>query len=116
MAHKALLFAYGTLMPGHSPPRSMSAHWPDRIKGRLYDLGEYPGVTDVGQADALVEGFTVEFDADELDALDAYEDVESGEFTRRVVVTEAGHTAWVYELTRKPPPGAVARTRWKVGP
>ncbi len=113
MARKALLFAYGTLMPGHSPPRSMSAHWPDRVRARLFDLGEYPGVTDVGTAPEFVEGFTIEFDADELAALDAYEDVESGEFARRLATTEGGHVAWVYELAVPPPPGAKPRSRWK---
>lgn len=113
MARKALLFAYGTLMPGHSPPRSLSASWPDRIHGKLFDLGEYPGVTEVGTAREFVEGFTLEFDADELAALDAYEDVESGEFTRKLVTTETGHVAWVYEFSLPPPPGAPSRPRWK---
>lgn len=113
MARKALLFAYGTLMPGYSPPRSLSAAWPDKIHGKLFDLGAYPGVTEAGTAPEVVEGFTLEFDADELAAIDAYEDVESGEFTRKLVATEAGHTAWVYELSVPPPLGATARSRWK---
>ncbi len=113
MARKALLFAYGTLMPGHSPPRSMSAHWPDRIQGKLYDLGDYPGVIEGGTTEDVVEGFTLEFDADELSALDAYEDTESGEFTRKLVTTGAGHVAWVYVYTRTAPPGAAPRPRWK---
>lgn len=116
MARKCLLFAYGTLMPGlpgSSPPRSLSQHWPDRIKGRLFDLGAYPGVIEVGTAPTYVEGATLEIDEDELRALDEYEDVESGEFTRRTVTTESGHLAFVYEYTRPVPAKAQFRVRWK---
>ena len=113
MAEKCLLFTYGLLMPGRSPPKSCSEHWPDRVKGRLYDLGQFPGATGLGQGDGWVEGATLELDADELPTLDEFEDTDSGEFRRVLVTTEAGYIAWAYEYQLKIPDGLTPRERWR---
>jgi gamma-glutamylcyclotransferase (GGCT)/AIG2-like uncharacterized protein YtfP len=113
MATKCLLFAYGQLQPGHNAPRSLSDAWPDRARGVLYDLGAYPGAVQLDTADTWVEGHTLEIDADELPALDEFEDVDSGEYRRITVTTEAGHMAWAYEYGGEIPAGATPITRWR---
>ena len=113
MKKSCLLFAYGTLQPGHAPPRSLSQSWPDRIKARLFDLGPYPAATQVGKATGWIEGTTLEIDEDELEILDEYEDTEGGEFARVLVETEAGHTAWTYEYRWEVPQGLQETSRWK---
>jgi gamma-glutamylcyclotransferase (GGCT)/AIG2-like uncharacterized protein YtfP len=113
MKQKCLLFAYGTLQPGFSPPKSVSAAWPDRVKGELYDLGEYPVAVKIEDGTEWIEGHTLELDADELPTLDEYEDVEGGEFARRLTETEAGHVVWVYEYVREVPEGLEAMRRWR---
>src|SRR4051794_6778720 len=46
----SLLFVYGTLLPGQAPPAMrdliarMSDLGPATVRGRLYDLGAYPGI------------------------------------------------------------------------
>jgi gamma-glutamylcyclotransferase (GGCT)/AIG2-like uncharacterized protein YtfP len=113
VARKCLLFVYGQLQPAHTPPRSLSQAWPDRIHAVLYDLGPFPAAVQVGVAADWIEGFTLEIDADELAALDEFEDTESGEFARILVETEKGHTAWVYEY-RFPVPGVLVPVkRWR---
>lgn len=109
---KCLVFAYGTLMPGHSPPRSLSQAWPDRVRAVMYDLGAFPVATRVGEAPGWIHGMTLEIDADELAALDEYEDVEGGEFARKLVETEQGHMAWVYEYRLRVPAALAPIDRW----
>lgn len=112
MKRKCLLFAYGLLQPGYSPPRSMSQSWPDRIRGQMYDLGAYPAAVQITHASTWIEGHTVEIDVDELPMLDEFEDVGGGEFSRRLVETEQGHTAWVYEYQRPVPAVLAPITKW----
>ena len=112
MTTKCLLFAYGLLQPGLKPPRSLSQSWPDRVRGQLYDLGPYPVAVGLDVGSAWLEGFTLEIDADELGALDEFEDVDSGEFARRVVTTGRGFTAWAYEYRRALPAHQPAIKKW----
>jgi gamma-glutamylcyclotransferase (GGCT)/AIG2-like uncharacterized protein YtfP len=73
------LFAYGTLLGGRRPAaiarvaERLAVLGPATVRGRLYDLGEYPGLVLDPAADA-VHGtiFTVPDEA-VLAALDAYE-------------------------------------------
>ncbi len=112
MDTKSLLFAYGTLQPGPTEPLTMSQHWPDRIKAELYDLGSYPGATLVGRAAGWIDGVVIEIDTDELPQLDSFEDVESGEFVRKLVETEQGFLCWVYEYALPVPAQAKQLQRW----
>lgn len=112
MQRKCLLFAYGTLQPGFSPPKSMSNAWTDRVHGVLYDLGDYPAAVLIDKSMHWIEGQTIEIDADELPALDAFEDVEGGEFLRKLVETEQGFVAWVYEYQKAVSDELVPVTKW----
>ena len=114
MARKCLLFTYGLLQPGQrGGPRSVSQSWPDRVPGRLYDLGDFPAARDLGRAETWVAGLTLEIDELELPELDAFEDVDSGEFARVLIETERGFLAWAYEYRWEIPTGLVARERWR---
>lgn len=112
MSSKILLFTYGLLQPRHTPPKSMSNSWPDRVRGKLFNLGTYPAATDLNQHAEWFEGFTLEIDAEELPILDEFEDIESGEFRRTVVTTGRGFTAYAYEYQRPLPPEAAAIKKW----
>lgn len=114
-ATPGLLFAYGTLGPGFGSPAEAGRWRADRVRGRLYDLGPYPGLVDLGDpAAGWVEGFVRPVDADELrDRLDPYEGVDEGLYRREAAVTESGEAVWVYVYARPLPPGAVGPlARW----
>jgi gamma-glutamylcyclotransferase (GGCT)/AIG2-like uncharacterized protein YtfP len=120
MAEKCLLFAYGTLQPGVKPPRSVANHWPDAVKGELYELAEYPVAVRVENAAAAapssssswIEGTTMEIDAAELETLDEYENLEGGEYVRRLVTTREGYVAWIYEYKLAVPAGTPRISKW----
>lgn len=109
-----LLFAYGTLIPGMEPPvmsavvRRLTVVGPATIKGRLYDLGSYPGVV-LDSKPGLVRGHLLRVPSDRLwHALDAYEGCDPPEnLFRRVktaAVCEDGRQVdcWVYVFNRDP--------------
>ena len=112
------LFAYGTLRPQQAPRgvrhlikdlRPLGAGW---TRGRLYDLGDYPGAIFDLSAETRIEGdvFALPDDAKELLArLDAYEGFSPGDpshslFVRvRLPVMMAGGceaTCWAYRYNR----------------
>ena len=70
-----------------------------RIQGRLFDLGEYPGLALSGDPDSWVRG-EVYILEDPRDALSRLDDYEGKEFERvkKDVVLESGASgkAWVY--------------------
>lgn len=112
MSKKCLLFAYGLLQPAYSPPRSLSQSTPDRVRGVMYDLGAFPVAVQVGAEVGWIAGQTLEIDADELPILDEFEDVDGGDFARRLVQTEQGLTAWIYEYQREVPKTLAAIETW----
>ena len=81
-----LLFIYGTLHPDRAPAeiadaaRRLKPLGPATIRGRLYDLGAYPGVVLDDSATRKIPGelFTVP-DVETLARLDAYEDFRPGD-------------------------------------
>jgi gamma-glutamylcyclotransferase (GGCT)/AIG2-like uncharacterized protein YtfP len=114
------IFFYGTLWTGTGNPRIdalVRAHCRvvarGRIRGRLYDLGDYPGVVATERARERVFGMVYSLrDAGRcLPELDRYEDYdpaypERGAFVRRMTrVTRADRRgeldAWVYFLNRR---------------
>lgn len=113
MADKCLLFTYGMLQPGASPPRTASNFWRDRLKGELYDLGAFPVAVKVGAAADLIDGFVIELDRDELPDLDDFEDTDSGEFVRKTVTTEQGFEVYVYEYGLPVPTTAPKIKQWQ---
>jgi gamma-glutamylcyclotransferase (GGCT)/AIG2-like uncharacterized protein YtfP len=119
-----LLFAYGTLAPESLESAVRDGWVPDRVRGRLYDLGPYPALFDCGDVTASwVDGYVRSVEADELiRRLDPYEAVDEGLYRRVTATTEAGRLVWVYVYARALPPGARgplarwerARSAWRV--
>ena len=113
-----ILFIYGTLHPDRAPAeivvaaRRLNPIGPATIRGHLYNLGDYPGVTLDGTAPTIPgELYTVP-DAETLAAFDTYEDFrpadpENSLFLRvETTATKPGgsHSAcWVYVYNRERP-------------
>ncbi|HEX9199995.1 MAG TPA: gamma-glutamylcyclotransferase family protein [Acidobacteriaceae bacterium] len=112
------LFVYGTLHPSRAPreiagvARKLTHVGHGTIRGRLYDLGDYPGVILDDDATEPVHGevFALPPDPDALACLDAYEDYrphdpEGSLFLRqKTTVTLADgsrETCWVYVYNRQ---------------
>ena len=111
------VFAYGTLQPGHAPEeiadivRRFEIVGKGFVRGRLYDLGLYPGAVLDERSSRRVFGtvFRLPSGEDVLTRLDAYEGFEPEEpgrslFVRRsqpVCLTDGTSvTCWVYEYNR----------------
>jgi gamma-glutamylcyclotransferase (GGCT)/AIG2-like uncharacterized protein YtfP len=111
------LFLYGTLLPGLAPPEIALAAVQLRfaaegfVRGRLYDLGHYPGAVLDPAAEHRIRGalFTLPEDPAVLRALDAYEEFdpaapELSQFVRvRTIATLAAGGAlecWIYVYNR----------------
>lgn len=107
------LFVYGTLSPRHAPPeiastvRRLRPVGAASVRGRLYDLGEYPGAILSKSSRSVIRGevFELPGDAQTLSSLDNYEGFEPGKpgsslFVRRAwpVVLDDGTRlrCWVY--------------------
>jgi gamma-glutamylcyclotransferase (GGCT)/AIG2-like uncharacterized protein YtfP len=107
------LFVYGTLSPRNAPPEIAATVNRLRpvgsasVRGRLYDLGEYPGAVLSEKSRSVVRGEVFELPGDQstLTALDSYEGFEphkpgSSLFLRRVrpVTMDDGKRVrcWVY--------------------
>jgi gamma-glutamylcyclotransferase (GGCT)/AIG2-like uncharacterized protein YtfP len=77
------LFLYGTLLPGQSPEEvattvsELRRIGPARIRGRLYDLGDYPGAIFDPTSATWVHGQIFEVpDKSVLQAIDRYEEFD----------------------------------------
>ena len=100
--NKQLVFVYGSLRRGN--PHPMSERFPaskfvsaGRIKGRLYDLGDYPGVQ-TKDSDSFVTGEVYEVDQATLDKLDEFE--TTSHYLRKptdIFLEAERKTGWVYE-------------------
>ncbi|MGF7216576.1 gamma-glutamylcyclotransferase (GGCT)/AIG2-like uncharacterized protein YtfP [Spirosoma lacussanchae] len=106
------LFVYGTLRPGFNNPfaqllRASAQYIGDgTLPGRLFDLGQYPGVVHDPSGPALVRGSVYDFGKNKtiLDQLDHYEGVSNppdpaDEYRRGVVTVVCNGTlldCWVY--------------------
>jgi gamma-glutamylcyclotransferase (GGCT)/AIG2-like uncharacterized protein YtfP len=107
------LFVYGTLSPQHAPPeiaatvRRLRPVGQASIRGRLYDLGEYPGAILSERSRSVIRGEVFELPGDKgtLTSLDNYEGFEpnkqsSSLFLRRArpVTMDDGTRlrCWVY--------------------
>ena len=110
-----LLFVYGTLIPGQEPAelaaavRQMKYVGPATLRGRLFDLGEYPGVVLDDNGD-VVKGSSLSVpNAAVWRALDEYEGCalpgrEVGLFRRVEAVAELEGRSrvgcWVYTCSQ----------------
>ena len=113
-----LVFLYGTLIPGQEPAemtpavRKLRRIGPARVKGRLYDFGEYPGAILDDSSDSSISGQVFEVpDKDLLTSLDDYErfdpeDRAGSLFVRvkRPVTLADGRKleCWIYVFDRDP--------------
>ena len=96
-----LVFVYGSLRRGNAG--AMSVRFPDaayvakgNVRGRLYDLGAYPGLL-LDDAAPMVTGEVYEVDDDTLGRLDEFE--LTSDYGRRQVEVEHGPEradCWVY--------------------
>ncbi len=76
------LFVYGTLRPEHAPReiahvvKKLRPMGQGTIRGRLFNLGEYPAVVTGGENNERIPGavFALPEDADTLTSLDQYEE------------------------------------------
>ena len=97
-----LVFVYGSLRSGNAHP--MSQRFPEskfisaaNVNGRLYDLGEYPGLL-LSETESPVVGEVYEVDDALLQELDEFE--ASSNYLRRQVTISFGNqkeTGWAYE-------------------
>lgn len=111
------LFVCGTLLPELVPDHlreMVSAFKPlgeATVRGRLYDLGEYPGAVLDENADSLVHGrvFQLPDDPEVLVALDDYECVEANDLaaslfirnTAKAKMSDGGEVVcWIYTYNR----------------
>lgn len=113
------LFVYGTLQPDIAPPeiantvRQLRPIGSAFVRGRLYDLGEYPGVILDASSDTTISGEVFELPDDQtvLTTLDEYEgfnpsDHEASLFVRIkcLVILSDGRKleSWIYVYNRSP--------------
>lgn len=95
------VFVYGSLRRGN--PGAMSVRFPNavyvaegRVRGSLYDLGEYPGLVMDGAA-SFVTGEVYQVDDDTLNRLDMFE--LTSDYSRKQVEVEHGlerTDCWIY--------------------
>ncbi|HET7205770.1 MAG TPA: gamma-glutamylcyclotransferase family protein [Terriglobales bacterium] len=117
------LFSYGTLQPKQAPPeiastvRQFRAVGRGSVRGRLYDLGEYPGAV-LTKRGTHVRGYVFELpdDPDVLNRLDEYEGFDQSHprgslFVRRkcLVTLEDGSRlrCWIYTYNQPLGPAPV---------
>jgi gamma-glutamylcyclotransferase (GGCT)/AIG2-like uncharacterized protein YtfP len=111
MSDPFLFFVYGLLMTGGSGYRALGLETrvrrigPEKIAGRLYHLGHYPGL--VTGRHGLVHGEVLAFDdpriVDELDAYELYDpdNPTRSEYRRiRVDLIGSSQSVWAYEYNR----------------
>ena len=103
------LFVYGTLRRGlanrHARYLSEHAQWigEARVRGRLYDLGRYPGLCLCSDGDEWAPGelYRMPVSSDLLTTLDQYEGADFERVT--ALARRAGERSvrtWVYEYQR----------------
>jgi gamma-glutamylcyclotransferase (GGCT)/AIG2-like uncharacterized protein YtfP len=112
------LFSYGTLLPELAPAeiapavRRLRPVGRGRVRGWLYDLGEYPGAV-LSDAGPTIEGqvFELPDDPEVLKRLDEYEEFDPGNPERSLFVREECSVlldhgkkvnSWVYSYNRHP--------------
>jgi gamma-glutamylcyclotransferase (GGCT)/AIG2-like uncharacterized protein YtfP len=120
------LFLYGTLLAEGAPDevvgtlKSLRRIGPAHVRGRLYDLGEYPGAVIDHSANTSVHGELVELPADNaiLDALDRYEEFDPSRPQKSLFVRKKAKIrlangrnvqGWIYVYNRNPGNAPVIR-------
>jgi gamma-glutamylcyclotransferase (GGCT)/AIG2-like uncharacterized protein YtfP len=113
------LFVYGTLDPAHAPAEIAAAVLRLRpvgsgsVRGRLYDLGEYPGAVVSRTSPSVIKGKVFELPEDQqvLSSIDTYEGFDpdhprSSLFVRKrwpVTLADGSRMmCWIYTYNRNP--------------
>jgi gamma-glutamylcyclotransferase (GGCT)/AIG2-like uncharacterized protein YtfP len=124
------LFCYGTLMRGETnyhlldPDRNIISVMQARLRGRLFELGNFPGMILSESPDQWVSGelFQLREMGKILARLDATEDFEgygsAGSLYRRAImrVTVYGaqhYLAWIYLLEHEPRGSVIPSGKWR---
>ncbi|HEY4054122.1 MAG TPA: gamma-glutamylcyclotransferase family protein [Terriglobales bacterium] len=115
---KRYLFSYGTLLPDHAPAeiapvvRRLRRISRGKVKGQLYDLGDYPGAV-LSKTGAVIVGqiFELPEDPEVLQKLDEYEGFDPAQpqaslFVRKKALVSVNNAkrvwCWVYVYNRHP--------------
>jgi gamma-glutamylcyclotransferase (GGCT)/AIG2-like uncharacterized protein YtfP len=113
------LFVYGTLQPARAPAeigaavRRLKRVGAGSVRGRLYDLGEYPGAVVSRTSPSVIKGQVFELPEDQqvLSSIDTYEGFDpdhpqSSLFVRKrwpVTLADGSRImCWIYNYNRKP--------------
>ena len=113
------VFIYGTLLPGEAPEeiasivKRLRRLGSARVRGRLYDFGEFPGAVLDPSSRTMVYGELVALPSDEglLEALDRYEEFDSSDPKRSLFIRKkakvwmangSGREGWIYVYNRHP--------------
>jgi len=118
------LFVYGTLLPEYAPDEiseavdQMQVIGQGQIRGRLYDLGDYPGAILDRSSDAMISGWIFELPDDEdiISSLDQYEGFYPDEIPRSLFIRTRTQAlllngreleCWVYVYNGIPHPSSL---------
>jgi gamma-glutamylcyclotransferase (GGCT)/AIG2-like uncharacterized protein YtfP len=113
------LFVYGTLLPDHAPAeiantlKRLRVVGGGRVRGRLYNFGDYPGAIVTPSASSCINGLVYEIPVNtnllrELDAYEGYDErhPERSLFLRkrRMITLDDDRKvlSWVYEYNSDP--------------
>ena len=78
------------------------------MRGRLFDLGNYPGAILVNQVPDTFSGFVLDISKDELTKdVDTFERVAEGLFQRIIAETTQSEIVWIYTYQLELPPNAI---------
>jgi gamma-glutamylcyclotransferase (GGCT)/AIG2-like uncharacterized protein YtfP len=120
------LFLYGTLLPSEAPKEIASIVkrfrrlGPAKVRGRLYDFGEFPGAVLDPSSRAIIHGELVVLPADGrvLQELDRYEEFDPTDpkgslFVRKKARVEMANGSslegWIYVYNKRPGNAKVVR-------
>jgi gamma-glutamylcyclotransferase (GGCT)/AIG2-like uncharacterized protein YtfP len=119
------LFVYGTLRPKQADSevadivKRLRKVGAARVRGRLYDFGDYPGAVIDASSNTAVHGELVELpDQTTLEALDQYEEFDSSRPAKSLFVRKKAKItladgrnveAWIYVYNRDPGDAPIVR-------
>lgn len=113
------LFVYGTLRRGSKNKfATLLAEraefvGPARVRGRLYDLGEYPGARQELESEGWISGEVYRFsDPELLKSLDGYEGPEFDRHQTTAQAENGGVDCWIYWYKGTPAGRLIASGDW----